>query len=112
VSRLHYTLTTGDICSKERAARHALATFPERWHRVAREALQIRRADRAGPDVASAVAAQVHELVRARRAGGRRSLYRTPLARRRDVLAFVDMVIAEAHRLYDDRLADRRHGLP
>jgi hypothetical protein len=76
VSRLHYTLATGSITSKEGAALYVHATFPARWHRVLDEALRIRRADR------------------------RRSLYRSPFARRRDVRAFTAMVIADAHRLY------------
>lgn len=78
VSRLHYTLSTGDITSKAGAGHHALQTFPDRWHRLVNESLRIRRGD----------------------AG--RSLYRSPLARRRDVLAFGEMVIADAHRLYTD----------
>ena len=106
VSRLHYTLATGEITSKEGAGGYALATFPQRWHRVAREALRIRRGDRAGPGVASAVTARVGETLRLRGGGGR-SLYWTPLARRRDVLAFGDMVIIDAHRRYGDRVAGR-----
>jgi hypothetical protein len=71
VSRIHHTLATGEIISKEAAARYAQATFPVRWHRVTGEALRIRRAEPG--------------------AG-----YRTPLARRRDVLDFGHMVIAAA----------------
>lgn len=76
VSRLHYTLATGDIASKERGGLYALETFPHRWHRVIEEALRIRRAQS-------------------------RSLYRTPLSRRGDVRAFTEMVIIDAHRLYE-----------
>lgn len=79
VSRLHYTLATGEITSKHRAGVYARATFPERWHHVIDEALRIRRGT----------------------AG--RSLYRSPLSRRRDMLAFGNIVIADAHRLYDER---------
>ena len=79
VSRLHYTLATGEITSKEGAGIYALATFPDCWRRVIEEALRIRRG-----------------------AGGR-SLYRSPLSRRRDVRAFTEMVIADAHRLYRER---------
>ncbi len=79
VSRLHYTLATSAITSKEGAGIYALATFPEQWRRVIEAALRIRRA-----------------------AGGR-SLYWSPLARRRDVRAFTEMVIADAHRLYTER---------
>ncbi|MEV0248500.1 aminoglycoside adenylyltransferase domain-containing protein [Nocardia sp. NPDC050712] len=77
VARLHYTLTNGGITSKAGAARHARNTFPERWHRLIDEALRIRL----GTD--------------------RRSLYRTRLARRRDILAYGRMVIEDAHRRYE-----------
>jgi hypothetical protein len=77
VARLHYTLATGGITSKAGAARYALEAFPSRWHRAAREALRLRQGD----------------------APGARQ-YRTPFARRRDVLAFADMAIADAHRVF------------
>lgn len=98
VSRLHYTLATGGITSKEGAARYALATFPPRWHRCAQEALRIRQADLAGSGVARALAAGMTDYVPSR--GQPRPLYRTPLARRRDMLAFGEMVIADARRRY------------
>ena len=47
VCRLHYTLATGKIGSKERAGCYGLQAFPERWHVALNEALRIRRADRA-----------------------------------------------------------------
>ena len=74
VSRLHYTLATGAITSKAGAGRYALGAFPARWHRVIRECLRI-RCGNADP-----------------------SLYRTPLARRREALAYIAMVINDAHR--------------
>lgn len=76
VCRLHYTLATGAITSKEGAGLYALSAFAEKWRRVIEEALRIRRG-----------------------AAGR-SAYRSPLARRRDVHAFSNMVIADAHRVY------------
>lgn len=79
VSRLHYTLSTGLITSKQGAAQYAHVTFSDRWQRVIEEALRIRRAD------------------------GGRSLYRSPLSRRRDVRAFTQFVITDAHRLYASR---------
>ena len=78
VSRLHYTLATGAITSKEGTGVYARATFSESWHRVIDEALRIRRG-----------------------AGGR-SLYGSPLTRRRDVRAFTQMIIVDAHRLYTE----------
>ena len=55
VCRLHYTLATGGIASKEEAGQYGLHTFSEQWHRALNEALRIRRADRARADVASAL---------------------------------------------------------
>ncbi|MBH0774694.1 aminoglycoside adenylyltransferase domain-containing protein [Nocardia bovistercoris] len=81
IARLHYTLATGDITSKDGAGRHALHTFPDRWHRIINEALRLRRGD------------------------SRQTLYRNPLARRRDILAFGHMAIADAHNIYDNRSA-------
>jgi hypothetical protein len=72
VSRLHHTLTTGEIISKAAAGEHARTTFEPRWHRIIDECLRIRRADQ------------------------RRSLYRNPLTRRTEALTFVDMVINDA----------------
>lgn len=70
ISRLHYTLATGRIASKTAAGEHALAAFDPRWQRIVRECLRIRRGE-----------------------GG--SLYRNPLARRREALDFVGMAIAD-----------------
>jgi hypothetical protein len=100
VSRLHYTLATGDVTSKEGAGGYALQRFAPRWHRVVDEALRIRRADLAGPGVANTIGAQLGESLRLRDGDQGRSLYRTPLGRRRDVLAFGYMVIRDAQRCY------------
>jgi hypothetical protein len=99
VSRLHYTLATGEICSKEAAGLYARQTFLERWHRVVDESLRIRRADRARPDAASACAEFAADL-RIRSAGDL-SLYRTPIDRRRDAISFGEMVITDAHERYN-----------
>jgi hypothetical protein len=99
VSRLHFTLSTGDICSKEGAGCYALEAFPERWHRVINESLRIRRADRALPHTANALTG-LRDFAPMGASGMRRSLYRTPLARRHDVRAFGDMAVADAHRLH------------
>ena len=96
VCRLHYTLATGAIASKEKAGSYGLRTFPERWHGVLNEALRIRQADRARADVTSALHQMFGDLTPLPRAPGRGSLYRSPLARRNDVLAFAEMVIADA----------------
>jgi len=95
VCRLHYTLATGKIGSKEEAGHYGIRTFPERWHLALNESLRIRRADRARPDVTSALSEMIDDL-RIREAPDGGSLYPTPVARRRDVLAFADMVITDA----------------
>ena len=79
VSRLHYTLATGRITSKDGAGVYAQATFSARWQRVIAEALRIRRRTNA------------------------RSLYRSPLARRRDVRAFAALVIADGQHRFTGR---------
>lgn len=42
VTRLHYTIATGEITSKTGAGEYALETFPEYWHKIAHEAMDIR----------------------------------------------------------------------
>ncbi|MHB1101339.1 MAG: nucleotidyltransferase domain-containing protein [Devosia sp.] len=68
ISRLHDTLGTGGVVSKFAAGEHALADFDERWHKIIRECLRIRR-------------------------GERGSFYRNPFQRRREALDFVEMAI-------------------
>lgn len=58
----------------------------KRWHPVVEEALRIRRADRAGSDVARGLTALVREFLRVRGSGAC-SLCQAAPARRRDVLA-------------------------
>ena len=72
VTRLHHTLATGRITSKHGAGRYALETFPDQWHRIVHEALRIRE----------------------RRSEGRQ--YRNSFQRRRDMRAYVAMVIEDA----------------
>lgn len=95
VCRLHYTLATGKIGAKGEAGDYGIQTFPEPWHLVLNEALRIRRADRARPTMTSALSEIVDDL-RLREAADGGSLYAAPTARRRDVLGFADMVIADA----------------
>ena len=74
VSRLHYTLDTGRITSKTGAGEYARTIFSARWHPIIDEALRIRRGT------------------------GERARYLNPIARRTDLLAYLDMVIEDAHR--------------
>ena len=69
ITRLHFTLSTGEVASKSAAGEHARSVFEPRWHRIIEESLRIRR-------------------------GEGRSLYKNPFARRRDALDFVAMAIA------------------
>jgi hypothetical protein len=47
--RLHCTITTGDIVSKEQAGDYALGVFDAAWHPIIREALAYWRAESADP---------------------------------------------------------------
>lgn len=79
LSRIHYTVVTGEVTGKEGGVRHALATFPSRWQRILEESLRVRT--------------RTH----------RRSRYGNPLQRRRDLLAFWDMLYDDAQRAGDRR---------
>ncbi|MGW4475288.1 nucleotidyltransferase domain-containing protein [Nonomuraea sp. NPDC004354] len=68
VTRLHHTLAAGEVTSKTAAGEYALRLFDERWHRIVREALRIRK--------------------------GGAALYRNPFARRADLIAYMRMVLA------------------
>lgn len=74
VPRLHFTLTSGEICTKEDAARYSSRRFGGQWDGILDEALRLRSRGRGGD-------------------------YRSALRRRRDAVDFVRMVIADAERL-------------
>ncbi|HLI01014.1 MAG TPA: aminoglycoside adenylyltransferase domain-containing protein [Acidimicrobiales bacterium] len=61
VSRLHYTLATGQITSKTGAGRHALDAFSEEWHPIITEALRCRPMPLAFPDAVDEAAARRDE---------------------------------------------------
>ena len=71
VSRLHFTLATGGITSKDGAGVYALDAFGARWHRLVMECLRIRRAS-----------------------SGRSN--QNPFTRRRELLDFIQMVMDDA----------------
>lgn len=73
VSRLHHLLATGTMTSKSGAGRYAQEVFDPRWQPIIAESLYLRTNG----------------------AEGHRN-YRSPLARRRDTLAFVDIAIDSA----------------
>ncbi len=49
VSRLHYTLATGEIVSKEGAGKYALETFGPEWHPIVEDALAFWRGEASSP---------------------------------------------------------------
>ncbi len=72
--RLHYTLATVKVTSKTGAGEYALEAFGEEWVPIVTEALRLRRGE-----------------------GEQAEDYRRrPLTRRRDALAFMDHVLADA----------------
>ncbi len=73
--RLHYTIATGEIATKEQAGSYALETFAARWHPLIRDALAFRRGERDGTYDAS------------------------PRERRRETAAFVISVVESANAL-------------
>lgn len=74
--RLHYTLATGEIATKEQAGSYALETFAARWHPLITDALAYRRGERDG------------------------ACGRPPTQHRRDAAAFVTAVIDSANAMY------------
>jgi hypothetical protein len=73
--RLHYTIATGEIATKEQAGSYALDTFAPRWHALIRDALAYRRGERG------------------------EHYDRLPRERRRDAAAFVMSVVESANAL-------------
>jgi hypothetical protein len=82
----------------------------EQWHRVVREALRIWRSDYAGPSIGSVIAGLDRDLVSLWTSNADRSLFWSPLKRRRDLLAFIDMVITAGRHLYDRRFNRGEYG--
>jgi predicted nucleotidyltransferase len=77
--RLHYTLTTGEIATKEAAAHYALEVFEHRWHGLIDDALRWWHGEASAP-----------------------SYRRHPRRRLLDAVEFVECVIAEGNRLFAD----------
>jgi hypothetical protein len=96
VCRLHATLATGDILSKEAAGEYGLRTFDATWHPLLEEALRIRREDRARADFRSFVAEWRLDPAPSR------------LARRRAVLGFATVVIEDAKARFGNAAPLRR----
>jgi hypothetical protein len=71
--RLHYTIATGEIATKEAAANYALAVFEPRWYGLIEDAVAYRRGERSSEEYR-----------------------RHPVRHRRDVSDFVACVIDSA----------------
>lgn len=71
VARQHHFMMTGDVISKSAAAGYALTAFEEHWHPI------------------------VAESQRLRAGGSGHGEYRSRMSRRRDMLGFISMVIAD-----------------
>jgi hypothetical protein len=80
--RLHHTIATGDVISKEVAGEYALDVFASRWHPIVREGLAYRRDQPADPAFAD------------------------PAVRRRATGEFVLEVVADALGAQVDRAGD------
>jgi hypothetical protein len=76
--RLHCTIATGEVVSKEAAGEYALATFDAEWHPIVNEALAYWR-EQPSPD--------------------RRAAFPDGAARNRAVGRFVEHVVTTAHAL-------------
>jgi hypothetical protein len=74
VARQHHLMLTGDVISKSSAAGYALSAFGEQWHPIVRESQRLREGGRGHGD------------------------YRSPLARRRDMIGFISTVIDDTRR--------------
>lgn len=86
VSRMHYTIVTGEITSKTGAGKHALAAFGDHWHPVIEEALRCRPRPLALPDPRQ-----------------------RPSRRRGEALTFMDMAIGECRQAADPGSGGQGH---
>ncbi|MEO9150887.1 MAG: aminoglycoside adenylyltransferase domain-containing protein [Lapillicoccus sp.] len=83
VVRLHHTLVTGTLVSQCQAATWALTLCEPEWKRLLEECLRVRHHPQ------------------------RPSLYRNPLQRRRDALAFMDLLMTADEEAFGGRSLDR-----
>lgn len=83
VVRLHHTLVTGSLVSQCQAGEWALTICEPEWKRLLDECLRVRHQPR------------------------RPSLYRNPLQRRRDALAFMDLLMTADEDTFGGRSIDR-----
>lgn len=75
VSRLYYTFKERDIISKVGAGEYVLDSVPERWHKVIKEAMRLRK-------------------------NNKKSFYNSTFIRRSDALNYMEYIIQECNKLF------------
>jgi len=78
VSRLYYTFNEKDITSKLEAGEYALRTVPQRWHKIIKEAMRLRK-------------------------NNKKSFYNSIFKRRIDALSYIDYIIQESNELFNKK---------
>lgn len=74
ISRLYYTFKENDITSKAGAGEYVLRTVPQKWHKIIKESMRLRK-------------------------GNKKSYYNSIFERRNDALAYIKYIIQESNRL-------------
>jgi hypothetical protein len=78
VSRLYYTFRERDIISKVGAGEYALKTADEKWHKIIKESMRLRK-------------------------GVKRSYYNSVFKRRNDAVEYIDYIIKDSNGLFDNK---------
>jgi len=76
VSRLYYTFKEKDITSKVGAGEYALHTVPQKWHKIIKESMRLRK-------------------------DNKRSYYNNIFERRNNAIDYIDYIIKESNGLFD-----------
>lgn len=76
VSRQYYTFRERDITSKIEAGEYAVEHLPEKWHKIIKEAMRLRK-------------------------NNHKSYYNSAFERRNDALGYIDFIIQESNKLLD-----------
>jgi hypothetical protein len=75
VTRLYYTFKERDIISKVGAGEYALKIVPQRWHKIIKESMRLRK-------------------------DNKKSYYKSIFERRKDALEYIEYIIQESNRLF------------
>ncbi|MEQ2527667.1 aminoglycoside adenylyltransferase domain-containing protein [Bacillaceae bacterium CLA-AA-H227] len=76
ISRLYYTFNGRDITSKVGASEYALQTVPQKWHKIIKESMRLRK-------------------------DNKNSFYNSIFERRNDALGYMDYIIQEINGLFE-----------